>query len=132
MQGIATMLRVLLDPGDEVILTDPGFVSHIQQILLCHGKPVFWPLDEGDVWRLQQGHLEALIGPRTRAIILVNPSNPTGALFGREELMETARIAGRHGIRVLLDDPYSGFRYRGLAGFFNPATVAGTSCCRTA
>ncbi len=119
MQGVSVLLRTLLNPGDEVVVTDPGFVSHLQQIHLCHARPVSWKLDENNGWRLDVDVLEPLIGPRTRAIILVSPSNPTGTAFDRESLMETARIAQRHGIPLLLDDPYSGFRYRGSEHWFD-------------
>ncbi|HSF95223.1 MAG TPA: pyridoxal phosphate-dependent aminotransferase, partial [Thermohalobaculum sp.] len=81
MEAMHCLLQAILDPGDEVILTDPGFVSHIQQVLLHGGRPVFWPMDEAAGWQLDIAALPGLIGRRTKAVILVSPSNPTGAIL---------------------------------------------------
>jgi aspartate/methionine/tyrosine aminotransferase len=111
MQGLNLLLHILLDPGDEVIVTDPGFPSHIEQIRLCGGSPVFCRLDEADGWRLDPDSLNSLISDRTRAVVLVSPHNPTGRVFTEEELMPLAELAVRHGFMILLDDPYSHFNY---------------------
>ena len=76
MEGMNTLFHTLLQPGDEIILTDPGFASHVQQIRLFGGVPVHWPLDEARGWRLQVDNLPALITERTKAVVLVSPSNP--------------------------------------------------------
>lgn len=117
------MFHALLDPGDEVILTDPGFASHVQQIAMCGGKPVFWSLDEARGWQLDLGALPGLITSRTRAIILVSPSNPTGRIFSEAELRDVGRIAQQNGIYILIDDPYSHFIYENRARYFNLASV---------
>ncbi len=124
MQGMTSVLRTLLDPGDEVIVTDPGFVSHLQQITLAGGVPVAWPLDEAAGWRLDPARLEALITPRSKALVLVNPSNPTGSVFSRAELLACAEIVLRHDLVVVIDDPYSEFTYENRATFFNLASHA--------
>ena len=81
MQGLNTLFHTMLDPGDEIILTDPCFASHIQQINLFSGKPVYWPLDENNNWSLDIDLLPDLITDKTQAIVLVSPSNPTGKIF---------------------------------------------------
>jgi len=111
MQGMTSLLRAVLDPGDEVILTDPGFASHIQQIRLCSGVPVSWQLDEQKQWQLNVDLLPELISERTKAIILVTPSNPTGAIFSQPDLKTLGSIARKHKLLILLDDPYSNFAY---------------------
>jgi aspartate/methionine/tyrosine aminotransferase len=111
MEGVKVLLRTLLDPGDEVIVTDPGFASHLGQIALCGGKPVFLRLDAERGWGLDAAALEALITPRTKALILISPHNPTGAVFGPDALDELMRIAERRNLPVLLDDPYSHYVY---------------------
>lgn len=111
MDATNTLFSVLLDPGDEVIVTDPGFVSHIQQITRCQGVPVFWPMDEARGWELNASRLPDLVGPRTKAIILVNPSNPTGRVFSQATLRATAEVARKNGLLVIIDDPYSAFIY---------------------
>jgi len=125
MQGINALLHVLLDPGDEVIITDPGFASHIQQVRLCGGAVVPWPMDESRGWALDVDALPGLIGDRTRAIIIVSPSNPTGTILAERDLRTVGALAREHGLMVLLDDPYSHFVYEPDARAFNLASVAG-------
>jgi aminotransferase len=69
MQAMSTMLKVLLEAGDEVIVTDPGFCSHVQQIELAGGVPRYWRLDEARHWQLDMDALPALVNRRTRAVI---------------------------------------------------------------
>jgi aspartate/methionine/tyrosine aminotransferase len=124
MQAMSTMLRVLLEVGDEVIVTDPGFCSHVQQIELAGGIPRYWRLDESRGWQLDMSALPALIGERTRAIVLVNPSNPTGRIFARDDLLALAALARRHGLTILIDDPYSDFVYAPAEALFNLASAS--------
>ncbi|MBT8133483.1 MAG: pyridoxal phosphate-dependent aminotransferase, partial [Gammaproteobacteria bacterium] len=112
-----------LDPGDEIILTDPCFASHIQQITLFNGKPVYWPLDESNNWALDIERLPALINDKTQAIVIVSPSNPTGKIFSREELLRVGEIARQHDILIIIDDPYSDFVYDNRDKYFNLASV---------
>ncbi len=123
MEGLNAIFHALIDPGDEIIVTDPGFASHLQQIRMLGGKPVFWPMDESAAWALDLDALPTLIGPRTKAILLVTPSNPTGKIFGEAELRRIGELAQEHGILVLLDDPYSHFTYENRARYFNLASV---------
>ncbi|MGI9336835.1 MAG: pyridoxal phosphate-dependent aminotransferase, partial [Gammaproteobacteria bacterium] len=122
MQGLNALLHVLVNPGDEVIVTDPGFASHFQQIKLVGGRPVHWPLDESASWALDVGALPELIGERTKAVILVTPSNPTGKIFSRESLLAAGRIARERNVPILLDDPYSDITYENAGRYFNLAS----------
>lgn len=124
MQGLNTLFHVIVDPGDEVIVTDPGFVSHISQIRFNGGKPVFWKTREDRGWEPDIKKLTGLIGPRTKAIVLVNPSNPTGHIMSKDTLLKVAEIASRCGLLIILDDPYSHFTYENRARFFNLATAS--------
>lgn len=123
MQGLNTLFHTMLDPGDEIILTDPCFASHIQQINLFSGKPVYWPLDEDNDWALDIELLPDLITEKTQAIVLVSPSNPTGKIFSREELIRVGEIAKQHNILIIIDDPYSDFVYENREKYFNLASV---------
>jgi len=105
MQGMNALLHVLIDPGDEIIVTDPGFASHFQQIRLCGGMPVYWPLKADEDWALDLDLLPGLIGARTKAIILVSPSNPTGKIFPEEDLRRVGQIALERDVLIALDDP---------------------------
>ncbi len=123
MQGLNALFHVLINPGDEIIVTDPGFASHFQQIRLCGGTPVYWRLGEAHGWRLDPEALPGLITDRTKAIVLVSPSNPTGTIFPEDELRRVGEIARRHGLLVLLDDPYCHFCYEDRARYFNLSAV---------
>jgi aspartate/methionine/tyrosine aminotransferase len=123
MEGIKTLLRSLIDAGDEIVVTDPGFASHFIQIGLCGGRPVFWRLDEARGWALDLEALPRLIGGRTKAILLVTPSNPTGRIFTREELLAVGRLAAERGLLVILDDPYCHFTYENQERYFNLSSV---------
>ncbi len=123
MQGMNALFHALLDPGDEVIVTDPGFASHFQQIRLCGGQPVYWQMDESTGWSLNVDDLPGLINNRTRALVLVSPSNPTGKIFSEEELRRIGAIALEQNLSILLDDPYSHFTYENRDRYFNLASV---------
>lgn len=123
MQGLNTLFHTVLDPGDEIILTDPCFASHIQQITLFNGKPVFWPLRKDSDWELDIEKLPELITDKTQAIVLVSPSNPTGKIFSKGELLKVGSIAKEHNILVIIDDPYSDFLYEHGDEYFNLASV---------
>jgi len=123
MQALNTLFHTMLDPGDEIILTDPCFASHIQQIKLFNGIPVYWPLDESNNWSLDIDRLPGLITDRTQAIVIVSPSNPTGKIFSEAELRRVGEIARQHDILIIIDDPYSDFIYDNRERYFNLASV---------
>jgi aspartate/methionine/tyrosine aminotransferase len=123
MEGLNLLFHTLLDPGDGVIVTDPGFVSHIHQIELCGGRATSWRLDETRGWALNLDALPQLIDERTKAILLVTPSNPTGRIFTEQELRRVGEIARECELLVLLDDPYRHFTYENRARYFNLASV---------
>jgi aminotransferase len=123
MQGLNTLFHTMLDPDDEIILTDPCFASHIQQINLFSGKPVYWPLDENNNWSLDIDLLADLITDKTQAIVLVSPSNPTGKIFSEDELLRVGEIVKQHNILIIIDDPYSDFVYDNREKYFNLASV---------
>ncbi len=124
MQGLNALFHVITDPGDEIIVTDPGFASHFQQIKLCGGRPVHWEMDESRGWSLDVEALPGLITDRTKAIVLVSPSNPTGKIFSEPELRRVGEIALARNLLILLDDPYCHFTYENRARYFNLASVA--------
>ena len=123
MQALNALFHTILDTDDEVILTDPGFASHFHQIRLCGGRPVHWSLDEAQGWSLDVGALQALITARTKAILLVSPSNPTGSIFSRRQLLRVADIAAEHDLLLLVDDPYSFLTYENADSYFNIAAA---------
>ncbi len=123
MQGMHSLLHVITNPGDEIILTDPCFASHIQQVYICGGKPVYWSLDEDNSWSLDIDALSGLISKDTKAIIINSPSNPTGKVFSRENLLRVGELAKIHNFMILIDDPYSHFTYEHKDRYFNLASA---------
>lgn len=123
MQALNALLHAILDRDDEIILTDPGFASHFLQVRLCGGRPVSWPLDESRDWSLDMAALPGLITERTKAILLVSPSNPTGTVFSEDELRKVGEIAAKNDLLLVLDDPYSFLTYEGDGDCFNLAAV---------
>lgn len=123
MQGLNALFHVIIDPGDEIIVTDPGFASHFQQIRLCGGEPVYWKMDESLGWRLDVDALPDLVSDRTKAIVLVSPSNPTGTIFSEHELRRVGEIAEAKDLLILIDDPYRHFTYENRDKYFNLASV---------
>ncbi len=123
MQGLNALFHAVIDPGDEIIVTDPGFASHFQQIRLVGGVPVFWPLDRAAGWSLDVDALPRLISERTKAIVLVSPSNPTGSIFPEAALRRVGEIAVERDLLILLDDPYCHFTYENAGRYFNLSSV---------
>ena len=104
--GLTLALMALLHPGDEVIIEDPCFVSYSPTIRMCGGVPVPVALcaETGFQWRLEE--LVARITARTKALIICNPHNPTGAVASREYLQAIADIACEHDLFVISDEVY--------------------------
>ncbi|UCH46602.1 MAG: pyridoxal phosphate-dependent aminotransferase [Betaproteobacteria bacterium] len=119
MQGMNSLFRTLIDPGDEILVTDPGFASHFQQIRLNGGMPIPWRLEEQSGWGLMVDALPKLITTRTKAIVLVTPSNPTGTIFSQDDLLRVGAIAKEYGLTLLVDDPYSNIIYETRQDFFD-------------
>jgi aspartate aminotransferase len=103
----------ILDPGDEVILLDPYYPQHVGKIELAGGRVVSAPLDAVHGFSIRAEWIEAKVTPRTKAIVLVNPSNPTGRVYRREELEGLAEVAIRHDLLVIADEVYEYNVYEG-------------------
>lgn len=102
-----------LDEGDEVILLDPYYPQHINKIELAGGVPVIAPLDRANGFAIRADWIEHKITARTRMIVLVNPSNPTGRVYTRAELEAVAELAIQHDLLVLTDEVYEHVLYDG-------------------
>ena len=104
-------LRALLNPGDEVILPAPYWVSYYELIKMTGGVPVVLPTTAEDNFKMTPAQLRAAITPKTKVLILNNPSNPTGMLYDREALRTIADIAIECDIYVIADEIYYGLVY---------------------
>ena len=101
----------LFEAGDEVIVPTPYWVSYPEQILVADAQPVFLPTLESKSYALDLQELEAVITPRTKAIILNSPCNPTGSLYQRQTLEGIAELAMRHDLLVISDEIYEKMVY---------------------
>jgi aminotransferase len=101
----------ILDPGDEVIIPTPCFVSYQAEVYMAGGVPVELPMRMENNFELVPEELEAAITPRTKAILLGFPSNPTGAVASRETLLKVARIAEKYDLIVISDEIYDRLVY---------------------
>ena len=106
-------LRALVDPGDEVILPAPFWVSYLELIKMVGGRPVIVTAEERDGFKMTAEQLAAAITPKTKALILNNPNNPTGMVYSREELEAIARVCVEKDIYVISDEVYYGLMYDG-------------------
>lgn len=106
-------LQVLVNPGDEVILPAPFWVSYYELIKMAGGVPVIVTATEEENFKLTPEKLAASVTPRTKAIILNNPSNPTGMMYTKAELESIAEICVKNEIYVIADEIYYGLVYDG-------------------
>ena len=120
-QTIYNAFMATLDPGDEVIIPAPYWVSYPDMVLRAEGEPVIVPCAQNNLFKLQAGDLEAAITAKTKWIILNSPSNPTGAAYSRAEMQALTDVLKRHPqVWVLTDDIYEHLVYDG----FEFATLA--------
>lgn len=111
-EAIDIALRAILNPGDEVIYPEPCFVSYEPCVLLSDGVPVPIELTAETEFRLQPEQLEAAITPKTKALLISYPNNPTGAIMEREDLEKLVPIIIKHDLLVISDEIYSELSYR--------------------
>ena len=112
-EGLDLAMRVLLDPGDEVIVPEPTYVSYKPSVELAGGVAVGVPTDEAHEFKLLPEALEARITPKTKAVLMGYPNNPTGATMSRAELQPLAEVCAKHGLLVFSDEIYSHLTYEG-------------------
>jgi aminotransferase len=109
---MATVMLALIDPGDEVIVHEPCYENYGPDAILAGGTPVYLTLEAPD-YRLEREALEAVITPRTRAIVLNTPNNPSGRVFDREEMQMVAELCQEHDILAITDEIYEHIVYEG-------------------
>ncbi|WP_027410538.1 aminotransferase [Anoxybacteroides tepidamans] len=112
-QALDFALRAIVDPGDEVIVVEPSFVSYGPLVTLAGGVPVAVQTDGADEFKLRPQQIEEVISPKTKALILCSPNNPTGTVLNRKELAAIAEIAQAHDLLVISDEIYAELVYDG-------------------
>jgi aminotransferase len=111
IEGLAAALMSVIDPGDEVILPSPTYSTHIRQVLIASGTPIFVPTIEEEGFSLDVEGVRNAITPKTKAILYCSPSNPSGTVFNTTQLRQLADIVLKHNIMVITDEAYEYFVY---------------------
>jgi aspartate aminotransferase len=122
-QAVANAFAVLCDPGDEVLILAPYWTTYPESIALAGGVPVVVSSDERSGFRSTVEELEAAATPRTKVLLFVSPSNPTGAVYPREEIEAIGRWAAERGLWVLTDEIYEHLVYGGATHHSMPVLV---------
>jgi aminotransferase len=112
-EGLQSMALGTLNPGDEVIMTNPYYVAYPGAVMMADAQPVFVPTSLEDGFQVSAQAIEQAITPRTRAIMLGYPSNPTGAVMTRENMAAIVQVAERHDLLIFSDEIYDRLVYDG-------------------
>ena len=113
VHGVFLSMLAYLDPGDEILVPDPGYLIYFADPHIAQAKPVSYPLREENGFQLDAETLEALITPRTKAIVFNNPTNPTGMGYDSRTLELLARVAQEHDLLIAADEIYTTYLYEG-------------------
>ena len=111
-EGIDLTMRAMLNPGDEVLVPEPSYVSYAPCVTLADGVPVPIPMKEENEFKLTAEELEAAITPKTKILVLPFPNNPTGAIMTKEDLEPIAKLVEKYDLYVLSDEIYSELTYK--------------------
>ena len=112
-EGIDLAFRAMINPGDEVLIPEPSYVSYKPCAILADAVPVVIPLKEKNQFRLTAEEVEAAVTPKTKILVLPFPNNPTGAVMTRADLEAVAKVCIEHDLYVLSDEIYSELTYNG-------------------
>ncbi|HMM05611.1 MAG TPA: aminotransferase class I/II-fold pyridoxal phosphate-dependent enzyme [Clostridiales bacterium] len=110
-EAIDMALRTLINPGDEVLIPEPCYVSYQACTLMSHGKPVMIPTTAEKSFKLTPADIEAKITPKSKVLMLSFPNNPTGAVLTEDELLALAEVVKKHDLIVISDEIYSELTY---------------------
>jgi alanine-synthesizing transaminase len=125
---IDLVLRALLNSGDEVLVPSPDYPLWSAAVTLNGGKAVHYPCRPENKFNPDPDEVASLITPRTRAIVIINPNNPTGAVYPRAVLEKLARLAEKHQLVVFSDEIYDGMTYDGAESIPMATLVHDTLC----
>lgn len=113
-EAINATLIALLEPGDEVLIPNPTHTLYQKAVRNARGVSVFVDLDEENDWKFDMNDFESKITSKTKAILFCNPNSPTGAVHGREQILELLELAERHNLYIIADEVYKDFIYDGM------------------
>ena len=125
---ISLVLQALVDDGDEILVPAPDYPLWTAQVTLSGGRAVHYPCDESNGWMPDLEAIERLVTPATKGIVLINPNNPTGAVYSAELVRGFAALAERHGIVLMADEIYERILYDGAVHEHAALHVTDTLC----
>lgn len=125
---ISLVLQALVDDGDEILVPSPDYPLWTAQVTLSGGRAVHYPCDESDGWMPSLEAIEALVTPRTKGIVLINPNNPTGAVYSKDLVRGFAKLAEKHGLVLMSDEIYEKILYDGATHEHAAAHTRETLC----
>lgn len=111
MEALMLTMLTILDPGDELILSDPCWTNYSRQVLICNASPVFVTVDASTNFQFDADALEAAITDKTKAFLVNSPANPTGGIANLDTLRKLAEVATRHDLYVISDEVYASLLY---------------------
>ncbi len=120
--GLYNLFQIMFEPGDEVIIPAPFWVSYVPMAMLAEAVPVIVPTREANGFKLTAAELKARLTPKTKALVLNSPSNPTGGVYTKKELEALGQVVLEHGLFVISDDIYDKILFDG-AKFVNIAML---------
>ncbi len=123
IEGITASVLAVSEPGDEIILPSPTYVSYKEVINLAGCTPVFVPLNEDEGWSFELDKFEKAVTPKTKAILLCNPNNPTGTIYDRKQLTGLAELAKKNNLFIISDEVYKDFIYGSEEKIFSLAEL---------
>ena len=122
MEAMMGLMMVLFDPGDEVLVMDPGFASHIEEMEVTGVKPAYVHLDESKGWKLTEKAVRDAWSEKSKGIVIINPNNPTGHVYSKEDIEMVARIVVEKNLWLIIDEPYEYLVYDGKK-LFHPLAI---------
>lgn len=125
---ILLSMQALLNPGDEILVPSPDYPLWTASIALSGGKPVHYVCDEESDWNPDLKDMESKITSRTKGIVLINPNNPTGAVYEKDVLIGIAKMAEKHGLIIFTDEIYDKILYDGAVHYPMGTLVTETLC----
>ncbi len=117
VEGLTSVVMALLDPGDEIIVPSPSYSTHVLQVRLASGVPVFVPTVEEEGFAFDFDAFRESITPKTKAVILCTPNNPTGTVFDEQQLRRLAELVLEYDLMLIMDEAYEYFTYDGEKHF---------------
>lgn len=112
-EAIGLVMTTFLNPGDEVLIPDPAYLAYPACVSIAHGKPVLVPTSSDNEFKLTVEELEKKVTPKTKALLIGYPNNPTGTIMDRESLEKIAVFAEKHDLIVIADEIYCDLTYEG-------------------